>query len=38
VETTGQAEKFYIKHQSLWLDLGILLKTIFDTLTFGGRA
>ena len=33
-----QYDLFYIKHQSLWLDLGILLKTIFDTLTFGGRA
>lgn len=29
---------YYIKHQSLWLDLIILLKTIIDTLTFRGRA
>lgn len=28
---------YYIKHQSLWLDLIILLKTIVDTLTFRGR-
>jgi len=28
---------YYIKHQSLWLDLSILLKTIVDTLTFRGR-
>jgi exopolysaccharide biosynthesis polyprenyl glycosylphosphotransferase len=28
---------YYIKHQSLWLDLVILLKTIVDTLTFRGR-
>jgi len=28
---------YYIKHQSLWLDLTIVLKTIADTLTFRGR-
>jgi len=28
---------YYIRHQSLWLDLTILLKTIMDTLTFRGR-
>ena len=28
---------FYIKHQSLWLDLVILLKTFVDTFTLGGR-
>ena len=32
-----QYDLYYIKHQSLWLDLVILLKTIVDTLTFGGR-
>lgn len=32
-----QYDLYYIKHQSLWLDIVILLKTIFDTLTFGGR-
>jgi lipopolysaccharide/colanic/teichoic acid biosynthesis glycosyltransferase len=29
---------YYIKHQSLWLDMVILLKTIVDTITFRGRA
>ena len=28
---------YYIKHQSLWLDLVILLKTFVDTFTLGGR-
>jgi len=28
---------YYIKHQSLWLDIVILLKTIVDTLTLRGR-
>ena len=32
-----QYDLYYIKHQSLWLDLVILLRTIADTLTFGGR-
>jgi exopolysaccharide biosynthesis polyprenyl glycosylphosphotransferase len=29
---------YYIKHQSLWLDMVILFKTIVDTITFRGRA
>lgn len=29
---------YYIKHQSLWLDLVILIKTILDTVTLRGRA
>jgi len=33
-----QYDLYYIKHQSLWLDLVILLKTIFDTVTLRGRA
>ncbi len=33
-----QYDLYYIKHQSLWMDLVILLKTVADTLTFGGRA
>jgi exopolysaccharide biosynthesis polyprenyl glycosylphosphotransferase len=33
-----QYDLYYIKHQSLWLDIVILLKTIIDTLTFRGRA
>jgi exopolysaccharide biosynthesis polyprenyl glycosylphosphotransferase len=33
-----QYDLYYIKHQSLWFDLVILLKTIIDTLTFRGRA
>ncbi len=33
-----QYDLYYIKHQSLWLDIIILLKTIIDTLTFRGRA
>lgn len=33
-----QYDLYYIKHQSLWFDLVILLKTVFDTLTFRGRA
>ena len=32
-----QYDLYYIKHQSLWLDMVILLKTILDTVTFGGR-
>jgi len=32
-----QYDLFYIKHQSLWLDIVILLKTILDTLTLRGR-
>ena len=32
-----QYDLYYIKHQSLWLDIVILLKTIVDTLTFRGR-
>jgi exopolysaccharide biosynthesis polyprenyl glycosylphosphotransferase len=32
-----QYDLYYIKHQSLWLDIVILLKTILDTVTFGGR-
>jgi len=33
-----QYDLYYIKHQSPWLDTIILLKTIFNTLTFRGRA
>jgi lipopolysaccharide/colanic/teichoic acid biosynthesis glycosyltransferase len=33
-----QYDLYYIKHQSLWFDLIILLKTIIDTVTFRGRA
>ena len=32
-----QYDLYYIKHQSLWLDVVILLKTIMDTLTLRGR-
>ena len=32
-----QYDLYYIKHQSPWLDIVILLKTILDTLTLGGR-
>ena len=32
-----QYDLYYIKHQSLWLDVVILLKTVLDTVTFGGR-
>ncbi|MBI5635269.1 MAG: sugar transferase [Nitrospirae bacterium] len=32
-----QYDLYYIKHQSLWLDIVILFKTIVDTLTFRGR-
>ena len=28
---------YYIKHQSIWLDLDILLKTFVDSVTFRGR-
>jgi len=33
-----QYDLYYIKHQSLWFDLIILLKTILDTVTLRGRA
>jgi len=33
-----QYDLYYIKYQSLWFDIIILLKTIIDTLTFRGRA
>ncbi len=32
-----QYDLYYIKHQSLWLDLVILLKTVLETLTLRGR-
>ena len=32
-----QYDLYYIKHQSLWLDIVILLKTILDTVTLQGR-
>jgi exopolysaccharide biosynthesis polyprenyl glycosylphosphotransferase len=32
-----QYDLYYIKHQSLWLDLFILGRTIIDALTLGGR-
>ena len=32
-----QYDLYYIKHQSLWLDLVILLKTVVDTVTLRGR-
>jgi len=32
-----QYDLYYIKHQSLWLDTLILLRTVADTLTLGGR-
>jgi len=32
-----QYDLYYIKHQSLWLDIVILLKTIVDTVTLKGR-
>ncbi|MFB3820102.1 MAG: sugar transferase [Candidatus Methylomirabilales bacterium] len=32
-----QYDLYYIKHQSLWLDLVILLKTAIAMLTFNGR-
>jgi exopolysaccharide biosynthesis polyprenyl glycosylphosphotransferase len=32
-----QYDLYYIKHQSLWLDFYILLRTIFDAVTLGGR-
>jgi lipopolysaccharide/colanic/teichoic acid biosynthesis glycosyltransferase len=32
-----QYDLYYIKHQSPWLDLVILLKTIVHTITFRGR-
>ncbi len=33
-----QYDLYYIKHQSLWLDLVILVKTIIKALSFKGRA
>lgn len=33
-----QYDLYYIKHQSLWFDIIILLKTIIDTITLRGRA
>jgi lipopolysaccharide/colanic/teichoic acid biosynthesis glycosyltransferase len=33
-----QYDLYYLKHQSLWFDLVILLKTVLDTITFRGRA
>ena len=33
-----QYDLYYIKHQSFWLDMVILIKTIFDTITLRGRA
>ncbi|MGQ9855062.1 MAG: sugar transferase, partial [Candidatus Oleimicrobiaceae bacterium] len=32
-----QYDLYYIKHQSLWLDLVILLQTVVDTLALRGR-
>lgn len=32
-----QYDLYYIKHQSLWLDVVILLRTVVDTLTLRGR-
>ncbi len=32
-----QYDLYYIKHQSLWLDVIILMKTILDTISLGGR-
>lgn len=32
-----QYDLYYIKHQSVWLDLAILLKTFVDTFTLRGR-
>lgn len=32
-----QYDLYYIKHQSLWLDIYILVKTFWDAITFGGR-
>lgn len=32
-----QCDLYYIKHQSLWFDLEILLKTIVDTVSLRGR-
>jgi len=33
-----QYDLYYIKHQSLWLDLVILMKTVAGMLSFRGRA
>lgn len=33
-----QYDLYYIKHQSFWLDMVILIKTIIDTITLRGRA
>jgi len=32
-----QYDLYYIKHQSVWLDVVILLKTLMNTLTLNGR-
>ena len=32
-----QYDLYYVKHQSLWLNIVILLKTVLDTVTLGGR-
>jgi len=32
-----QYDLYYIKHQSIWLDLMILWRTVIDALTLGGR-
>jgi exopolysaccharide biosynthesis polyprenyl glycosylphosphotransferase len=32
-----QYDLYYIKHQSIWLDLVILLKTVIQSLSFSGR-
>jgi len=32
-----QYDLYYVKHQSLWLDLVILLKTFVDSVTLKGR-
>ena len=33
-----QYDLYYVKHQSLWFDIEILLKTFADAITFRGRA
>ncbi|RLD01367.1 MAG: sugar transferase, partial [Chloroflexota bacterium] len=32
-----QYDLYYIKHQSFWLDLYILWRTVIDSLSLGGR-
>ena len=32
-----QHDLYYIRHQSIFLDIVILLRTFIDTITFGGR-